>query len=172
MIVADDKTTFKSNEYKRRYSFFLFAHIAGAASSLVIWLLFLCNVDGSIGSRKCWSFLVSFLLNVPYSWVLHVTSTYIYGKPRHLGNHCHGYLITEICVAQVFLISVVAAVVYIVASALMTERAKNEYESVLYKWNDTWKTMADLRVTAVVSSIFLVWASCGLRMRGTKERHR
>ncbi|XP_031569501.1 uncharacterized protein LOC116303996 [Actinia tenebrosa] len=108
MIVADDKTTFKSDEYKRRYSFFLFAHIAGAASSLVIYLVFLCNVDGSIGSRKCWSFLV-------------------------------------------FLISLAAAVVYIVASALLTERAKDEFESGLYKLLESWKTMADLRVTAVVT---------------------
>ncbi|KAK3726761.1 hypothetical protein QZH41_010416, partial [Actinostola sp. cb2023] len=60
MIVANDKTwpIRKSNEYDRRYTFFLFGHIAGAGSSLVIYLLFLFDINRSVGSRKCWSFLV------------------------------------------------------------------------------------------------------------------
>ncbi|XP_020911004.1 uncharacterized protein LOC110248789 isoform X2 [Exaiptasia diaphana] len=60
MIVADDKTwdISKGDEYKRRYTFFLFAHIAGAGSSLLIYLLFLFDINNSVGSRKCWSFLV------------------------------------------------------------------------------------------------------------------
>ncbi|XP_032221338.1 uncharacterized protein LOC116603758 [Nematostella vectensis] len=61
-LVADDRTRdYRSSEYKSRYDYFLFTHVAGAGSSILIWFLFLFAVTESCGSQKCWAVLVFFI---------------------------------------------------------------------------------------------------------------